>query len=238
MNNLFEELEKRLIKPEKKHNAISVTGGGGKTSLLTEFGRYLRDRGYSVILTTTTRIAGPARHDYRTDYIFHDRDILEYKTEKGRSVLYAEPGSDPGKWSSPAPDVLSELYTVFDVMLIEADGSRGLPLKIHTERDPVILPFTDSVVGVMGLWGIGCKANDAVFGDDRDVIVDDMYIDSYLRSENGLIKGMSSATYNAVILNGMDINPSMYSGFISRMGSYPLFDILAASIRRGEIYNV
>ena len=49
-----------------------------------------------------------------------------------------------------------------DVLLIEADGSRRLPLKAPAGHEPVIIPETDAVIGCAGLtcigktWEAGC----------------------------------------------------------------------------------
>lgn len=231
---LYPELEKRLVRGS--HNVISITGGGGKTSLLTEFGYYLRSCGYSVLLTTTTKIASPKNHDYRVDDIFCDESILSYKPQKKQSVLYADRSIDIKKWCSPRIEVLAILADRFDVTLIEADGSRGLPIKYHTDRDPVIPDFTDSVIGIMGIWGIEKKAYEVAFGDDRDLVVDKNYVDSYLRDSEGLTKGMSERTHNAIIFNGVDMNPEKYKGFINNLDKISNCDLIGASILNGELY--
>ena len=233
--SLFAELEKKIIK-KPAGNVVSITGGGGKTSFMTEFGSYLRASGYSVLLTTTTKIAGPKNHDYKTDDIFDSESILGYESRKGRSALYAERSFDVKKWCSPRLEILSILVPRFDVILIEADGSRGLPIKYHTERDPVIISETDAVIGIVGLWAIGNKAYEVAFGDGRDITVDKSYIESYLDDSEGIAKGMSPSSYNAVLFNGADINPEFYSEFVHSLNKRSLYEMMAVSVIEDSLY--
>ena len=106
------------------------------------------------------------------------------------------------KWLSPRLEVLSALYGFYDVIIAEADGSRGLPLKIHTERDPVIHPLTSATVAIMGGWGIGDKIYSAVFGDGREGIVDSSYLSWYMAAPEGLCKGMTGN--KAILINGAE----------------------------------
>lgn len=188
--------------PEKR-GFISITGGGGKTTLLSLLGKKAAEAGCSVLLTTTTKVASPYLHDYKADTIFGDESILAHVPEKGRIVFYSEHHTlDMKKWIAPRDDVLTVLYSHFDVIIAEADGSRGLPLKIHTERDPVIHPLTTAVISVMGLWGIGGKAYAEAFGEDRDIIINGDYLQWYLNAPEGLCKGF--VNNNAVVFNGAE----------------------------------
>ena len=123
---------------------VSITGAGGKTSTLKALGQYCREKGLSVLLTTTTKIQSPKTFDYDADYAFTDEgDALLHEPEKGQSVFYAQRAlMDPKKLVSPRLDVLSLLIKRYDVTIIEADGAKGLPLKYHSDRDPVIVDET------------------------------------------------------------------------------------------------
>lgn len=41
------------------------------------------------------------------------------------------------------------------LLLVEADGSAGRPLKAHSPTEPLIPAATQVVIGVVGLWGLG-----------------------------------------------------------------------------------
>ena len=56
--------------------------------------------------------------------------------------------------SLPVPR-LREYGKRADLTLLEADGSRRKPMKVPAEREPVILPECDLVLGVIGLSCLG-----------------------------------------------------------------------------------
>lgn len=112
----------------------SFVGGGGKTSSMLALGTELAEQGIRVILTTTTRILP-----------FH-QPLAEHLSCIG--VL-----AENGKLKSVAdPDGLKQQC---DILLIEADGSRGLPFKAPAAHEPVITAGTGLVIAVLGLTGIG-----------------------------------------------------------------------------------
>lgn len=213
---------------------ISITGGGGKTTLMTGFASYLRSCGKRVLMTTTTKIMSPYKHDYMADRIFSDDSVLIFIPDCPCSVIYAIEDKETGKWRCPPVENFDVLISRYDVILCEADGSRRLPLKIHTQRDPVILPLTTYTVSVMGLWGIGQEAKDVSFGDARNVVVGRSYLNWYLNTPEGLLKG-SLKDNRAIVFNGAEDfkDTSLLRGL-----DYPS-DIFActASVKEGILYE-
>ena len=201
---LWETLEKILI--DNGRGFISVTGGGGKTTFLVSFSLFLKSRGYSVLMTTSTKLASPYSFDYKADHVLLSPDILSYWPGKGESVFYGEYNDRLGKTVAPPESIVSLLYERYDVVIVESDGSRRLPLKIHTERDPVIWPPTTSVVSISGLWAYGKRVEDTVFGDDRTgIYVDKSYFDYLSSTPQGMRKGMKRDTNNVFLFNGGDV---------------------------------
>lgn len=222
--------------PEGK-GFISITGGGGKTTLMEKLGRYLADNGSSALMTTTTKVASPRLHQYGADFIFEDESVLGHKPEKGSLVFYAHHHPmDMKKWIAPREEVLTILSSMYDVVISEADGSRGLPFKIHTERDPVIHPSTTASIAVAGLWGIGEKAYSAVFGSDEDVPVDRDYLERYVKMEEGISKGFIGN--NAIVFNGAEcVDSSVLDMLMSIV--YPENTIVvAASEKEDKIIRI
>ena len=213
---------------------ISITGGGGKTTLMTGFASYLRLCGKKVLMTTSTKIMSPHKHDYGAAEIFSDDLVLSFDPDGPCSVIYALEDRDTGKWRCPPVENIDVLRSRYDVILCESDGSRKLPLKIHTQRDPVILPFTTYTVSVMGLWGMGHEAKDVSFGDARNVVVDRSYLNWYLNTPEGLLKG-SLKDNRAIVFNGAEgfKNTSLLRGL-----DYPP-DVFActASAKEGILYE-
>ncbi len=228
--DLFSYLEKQFI--TQCNNVISITGGGGKTTLMIEFASYLKKRGYSVLLTTTTKVESPKNIDYKADYIFSDESVLSHDAKGGETVFYAEKSFDVKKWISPRLDVLSILTQRYDVVLIEADGSRRLPLKLHTERDPVIPKETTGVIGVMGASALGRLAQYEVFGDSSDRIIDKEYLKGYLDNPEGIKKGMRENIPHLILFNAAD---RLSEDEIKEINGWN-FPIVLSSVLENRIY--
>ena len=202
MESLVSTIANKLI--PSGQGVISVTGAGGKTTLLVSLGRYLRDKGLSVLLTTTTKIQSPRTYDFETDEIFTDETaVLQYEVEKGKSVFYAQKAlMDPKKLVSPRREVLDILVAQYDVTIIEADGARTLPLKYHQERDPVVIDSTDATLAVVGASAFGCRVDDTCFGFESDALVDTAFLDFLIRDGQGVLKGAKGRT--VILVNQAD----------------------------------
>lgn len=198
MDNLYANILSCLSSSEK--GVVALTGGGGKTTFMISFSSFLKKQGKSVLMTTTTKIESPRYRDYGADKVLlNELDALTLEVETGKSYLYAEyTDLDVKKVLSPRKEVLSSLFCRFDWVIVEADGSRQLPMKIHTERDPVIPSFATDVISFFGTEGIGEKAYSYVFGEDREILIDSTYLSSYFSSPEGAMKGCAGK--NAVYI--------------------------------------
>ena len=174
-NSITDALQ--LTLPE--HAVISVVGAGGKTSLVFAWARELAAAGKSVIITTTTHMFRP-----------------EGTEEEGIRVIAADDPEDPNKLTALPDDVLISLRDEADVVLIEADGSRRMPLKWPADHEPVIPDCTDITVCVAGLSGIGKAPSDVIYRADklpeslRRDTVDLNLVHALVSSVNGGRKGV------------------------------------------------
>lgn len=121
-------------------------GGGGKTTAIARLARELSVLG-RVLVATTTRIYPP---DLPV-LIDPDEDAL-HEAFLHHAIIAV--GSVCGGKLGP-PENLEALCALSDYALIEADGSRGLPLKAPSAHEPVIPENTQLVVAVAGVDGIG-----------------------------------------------------------------------------------
>ena len=213
---------------------VSLSGGGGKTTLMVALASYYRNLGKRVLMTTTTKIMSPAFHDYGADHVFGDDSVLDFFPDSACSVLYALRNDETGKWTSPPLQQLDALRERYDVMINEADGSRRLPLKIHTPRDPVIPAFTTDTVCITGVWGIGRTACEVSFGDGRNIPVDGEYLQWYVDDPEGLLKG-SIPGRRTILFNGAE---AFSAPEILKKLKYPDdVRVLLASEKEGKIYE-
>ena len=135
---------------------VTITGSGGKTSLMEKLAhRLARQLDRRVIISTTTRLASPADHSYLCDHMVLDGDLsgLYSHPLAGEVVLFGM--MESGKIASPGVEKLDALASRCDVLLLEGDGARHRPLKIHAERDPIIPAKTQLVIALMGLSAYG-----------------------------------------------------------------------------------
>lgn len=132
---------------------IAIVGSGGKTSLLHQLARRYRTEGKSVFVTTTTHMF------IEEDTLLTDdaQIIIQALHEKG----YAMAGIPTGnKISALSSETYDKVCAHADVVLVEADGSKHMPLKFPNENEPVIPHNTDEIYVVCGLHAIGRKAKD------------------------------------------------------------------------------
>lgn len=132
---------------------VSIVGSGGKTTLLYALAREALKNGERPIVTTTTHILRPSAPDLLV-IDGEDLSLLEQAWKKGLCPVVGRTGPE-GKLSSPSPACLDALVQQGDRVLIEADGSRQLPLKFPNATEPVIHPSTQRVILVVGLSGLG-----------------------------------------------------------------------------------
>lgn len=122
----------------------AVVGGGGKTTLIHTLAEELADRG-RVLITTTTHIRPPTCETLLSP----EAGQIAKAFAHTRIVAVGMPAPD-GKLTEVAE--LRERYaSLADYVLIEADGSRGLPLKAPAEHEPVLPEHAALVIAVAGM---------------------------------------------------------------------------------------
>lgn len=139
----------------------ALTGGGGKTTAMYVLARELRTHG-TVICTTTTRIFPPSH-----------LPVLDGDDVAALAAALAEHGcvcagapAEQGKLSAPALG-MERLAGLADWVLVEADGSKGLPVKAHLAHEPVIPPQTGRTVVLVGASAFGRPIREAVHRPER-----------------------------------------------------------------------
>lgn len=181
-------------------HVISLVGGGGKTTLMHALADAYRQRGMKAAVMTTTRMMKPACA-VRT---------IEACRKLWTAEEYAVCGEDApqGKLSAPQEDVIRALLAEADALLIEADGAKRMACKAPAAHEPVILPETDIVIGVVGVEVLGRRVSEACFRPERvcEALGCDMEhrltaedLATLLLSQKGLRKGVGERQYYTVI---------------------------------------
>lgn len=128
---------------------VSVTGCGGKTTLI-EYMALMLSKKYRVGVGTTVNIAFPPEGSFERMYIgCCDEEItmpgIYYFADEVR-----EPESAGGlrKLHGLSENLRHQALLKTDILLIEADGSAGRPVKAWRADEPVIVPETTITIGV------------------------------------------------------------------------------------------
>jgi probable selenium-dependent hydroxylase accessory protein YqeC len=181
---------------------VTLVGAGGKTSLAECLGREALRRGKRVALTTTTKIW--AREPYVTTSQAGWRGSSEPLVHVGRTV-------EGGKLTGLDTDEVASIGKDFDLVLIEADGSKGKPLKYPAAFEPVIPALSERVLVLAGLDALSGRVAKEVFRwelfSERTQLSGDDEVSSevFLRlfERDGMMKGVDTGKC-VVVLNKYD----------------------------------
>jgi molybdenum cofactor cytidylyltransferase len=159
------DLTKALI--VQLHDVVTFTGAGGKTSSMLRLAAELVSAGRRVVVTTTAKVGSdqiPVPVAGRAmPHLIAARagDIAVAVSEAlRRSQVVAVTGEateDGSKWNGVDPDAVRAVAAArgVDVVLVEGDGSRGLPLKAPADYEPVVPDCTTLHVPVAGALALG-----------------------------------------------------------------------------------
>ena len=132
---------------------ISLTGGGGKTSLIRRLAWEGMEQGLKVFVTTTTHMAVPLRLGV---FSGSGQDVKEMLDREHAVVAGQTNGA--GKISYMGDGAYGSLCPLADLVLVEADGAKRLPLKVPRGNEPIIPDNTDLILCVSGLSAAGSLA--------------------------------------------------------------------------------
>lgn len=132
----------------------AIIGAGGKTTLIHALAQKYRAQGRKVLVTTATHMYIEAD----TLVTGSAEEIIAALETKG----YAMAGIAEGEKIGPLPpEIRSAVFPYADIVLVEADGSKGLPLKFPAAHEPVIWDEADEIIVVFGLHALGRTLRDA-----------------------------------------------------------------------------
>lgn len=177
----------------------ALVGGGGKTSTMLALGRELCEAGEAVTVTTTTHIR-PVPAPWPEGF-----SVVGVPVAEGKLGGVADPDS---------------LWSPGEFLLIEADGSRGLPAKAPAPWEPVLTEQTGLVIALLGLTAVGqpivkvCHRPErvcALLGISPDHRLTPADCARLIVSPEGLFKAVGNRRF-AVVLNQADNDPLCRAG--------------------------
>jgi len=129
----------------------AVIGCGGKTSLIALLARELDEQ--KVLVTPTARI----RPMQGAALCITPAQCLRHQPRAGIQC-FGVLDEATGKLTALPLALLSELQQSYDLVLMEADGSRGLLCKGYEPYEPVIPDFATHTIGVVNILALNRPA--------------------------------------------------------------------------------
>jgi probable selenium-dependent hydroxylase accessory protein YqeC len=143
----------------EKREIVSFVGGGGKTTLMFRLAAEIPSR-YQTLITTTTKIFVPPADRYPTftanENKFNEAELKKLLQAGIKPVLGSEllPENKLNGLSQEQFENIAQWQEI-EYILVEADGSKGRPLKGHLYFEPVIPQWTTMVIIVIGADALG-----------------------------------------------------------------------------------
>lgn len=235
--NFFHSL-RPLLASAPRPWIVALVGAGGKTSALFALAAEARASGLKVLATTTTKIRDPRSEGRRFDRLLFDSrlgpdfeaapimsglasimsDIVPARpTGEGELLLLGSGIDGEGKLVGLHPSIFSRLDSRWDLVLVEADGSRCLPIKAPAEHEPVIPAALSLLIGVVGLDALDRRIVEgsvhrperlaALLGLELGAPVGVETILGLAAAPEGLFKGAVPGLPRVLFLNKADLVP-------------------------------
>jgi probable selenium-dependent hydroxylase accessory protein YqeC len=197
---------------------VALVGGGGKTGAMLTISRELADKGWRVLASTTTRVGQSVATSMPVLTMMGDEppeELARAMSGSGRAFLSGGLGDD-GKLLGVDPWILTAIRDrcIADVVIVEADGARQLPLKAPGEHEPLLPPGVDLVSPVAGLDALGRPIEPGHVHrpellrqlTNSDVVTPQVIAD-VLASDAGGMKGVPGSSAVCPMLNKIDTAP-------------------------------
>ncbi|MBI9102180.1 MAG: putative selenium-dependent hydroxylase accessory protein YqeC [Spirochaetales bacterium] len=199
---------------------ISIAGGGGKTSLMLFLSGLLKSEG-PVMMTTTTKLLSPEIFNYGSEVEIvkerGERPLPEEEAEKGDRILWLGKSTDDGrKCRGPGLEIIGEVFKSgeFKTVLLEADGSDGRPVKVHGDGEPVIPPYVNVSISVIGMTALSRECNSEIihrypeferlFPRHEKIINIDQIL-KIINHPEGLFSGVPEGVFRILFCNQWDV---------------------------------
>lgn len=154
---------------------ITFVGSGGKTTSIFTLAAQLHKQGKKILITTTTHMHMPAAFAaagrvlpfYENKYCCFTENLSQILSHLDRDHIciagLPSPKYPQQKFTALPTSLYEQACLHADMILVEGDGSRGLPLKYPAEHEPVIPLNTDKIVVICGLCALGKPLGEVTF---------------------------------------------------------------------------
>lgn len=191
---LDKKLKERQQIGQKMAYVLAFVGGGGKTSSIYRLAAEGVKRGRKIIVMTTTHMLTPKEHCAFLENGQMDFEQVKKKLSEDGMIIVGDKINEK-KISFVGENIYRRLLEMAELILVEADGSRHMPIKVPASHEPVIPSKIDEIVCVCGLSCYGKRASEVCFRLEQARKIRDRYeedyqiLDSDLSNEEIIIKG-------------------------------------------------
>lgn len=202
----------------KSGDLVALVGGGGKTSLMYALAREARAAGLRTAVASTTKILPPPPTPEFTLVLADSPAALaaaDYPPAEALRVIGSR-RNEAGKVVGIPPGWCDALMKGgnLDLLIVEADGSRGLPLKAPGPEEPVIPADTTLFIALAGLGCLGRVLGECAFRPELAAALSETpqaapvtpeTVSKLLNHPAGLGKGKPPHARAAIFLNQADL---------------------------------
>ena len=218
-------------------HVVSIVGAGGKSTIMEHLADAAAKLGWKTLVMTSTHMRMPGEHLYAADAA-----TVKKFWQEGRPAVIGTPAAD-GKMTQPSDELRKAVWPLADLILIEADGARMMPCKVPAAYEPVILPETDTVLGVLGLDALDKPLQDVCFrlqeteallekSREENLTVEDAC--KILLSPQGTVKQTTGCHYQ-IILNKADGQEAIAKGMEleKKLRAHDMKDVYLSCFQEG-----
>jgi len=241
-----------------ENDVITITGGGGKTSLMFALSKELAARKLNHVMTTTAKICiadVPEQQCLICDYM---TEVIEaIAKDPQREWLIGKERINGQKISGFSEAELITLKEAIIPLVIvnEGDGSKRKPYKFYHDYEPSIPLITTKLIHVMGAEILFRKIDEETFhrselynnelsnselSDNDQAIFDEAVLQQTLSAfiDNKLNNTLTNTATRILFINKADGDNLTNARIMAKIG-VPLFDLcLLGSLKEGWLEQV
>ena len=211
-----------------ENGAVSIIGGGGKTTMAHVLCAELMNL-KTVIFCTTTKIMPSS---LLRNFYSPSESSLNEAIKKHKGVCIGKLLDNGKLCESDIP--IKRLSQLADNVIIEADGSKGLPLKAHEQHEPIINPCSTKTILVVGIDGIGSPICKAAHRPELYSNLAGVEIDTIVTPEIAAKVINTEKLHDIVFIN--KISTDMDKSNADKLASLIKTPVFAGQLQKGEWY--
>ena len=203
----------------RRGEMTALIGAGGKTTTMLRLAKELREQGWKILVTTTTKIFKPAKP--HVDRLFLVEDIDDFANASAHIGAPATVGAgygvnEEGKLLGLPAAWLDRLNATgtYDAILVEADGAASRLFKLPSENEPVIPSSCRLTIWLMAIKILGKSLDPEwvhragraadLLGDMPGALMTEELVLNLVKHPAGCLKGIPSTSRKVALINQAD----------------------------------